>query len=129
MHTVTATETEDNLGARLMACRNKSGMTQNELALAVKSSQAVIQRIKTGKCAHPRNLESLAEVLGVSPAWLMYGTQDIRHELNEEAFAVAKAWSGLSKVQRALFKRRILDHLPQTEVQPASLMACSEANT
>ena len=40
----------------------KKGLTQHELAAHVGTSQAVIQRIETGKCRHPRIIEELGGV-------------------------------------------------------------------
>ena len=53
----------DNLGARLTRSRLRHGWTQHELAHSVGTSQAVVQRIETGKCRHPRNIDRLATFL------------------------------------------------------------------
>jgi len=97
----------DTLGARLTRSRLRRGWTQHELAKHVGTSQAVVQRIETGKCRHPRNIESLADVLDVSPAWLMFGAE-VMDGLEPEAIETAKAWSNLTEPHRTALKEMIL---------------------
>ena len=52
------------LGGRLRMRRKELGWTQTELATAVGTSQAVIQKIENGKSLRPRILEEIAEALG-----------------------------------------------------------------
>lgn len=98
---------QDSLGGRLTRSRLKQGWTQHQLAAVVGTSQAVVQRIETGKCRHPRNIHALAEALEVSPAWLMYGVEAI-DGLEDEAIETAKAWSKLMEPQRTALKEMIL---------------------
>ncbi|MDX1433115.1 MAG: helix-turn-helix transcriptional regulator [Gammaproteobacteria bacterium] len=95
------------LGGRLTASRIDKGLTQHQLADAVGTSQAVIQRIEAGKCSHPRILNELAAALGVSPAWLMYGVNVIE-DLELEAIETARAWSRLMEPQRTALKEMIM---------------------
>ena len=97
----------DSLGARLTRTRIRKGWTQHELARNVGTSQAVVQRIETGKCRHPRNIDRLAKVLEVSPAWLMYGAE-VMDGLDHEAIETAKAWSNLTEPHRSALKEMIL---------------------
>ncbi|MDX1513068.1 MAG: helix-turn-helix transcriptional regulator [Gammaproteobacteria bacterium] len=105
---------ENSLGGRLTRCRLDRGLTQHDLAEAVGTSQAVIQRIETGKCRHPRNIEGIARVLAVSPAWLMYGVQDVQG-LPRDAIETARVWSGLKEPHRSALKDMILKIAAHTE--------------
>ncbi len=96
------------LGGRLTFSRIEKGWTQHQLAAAVGTSQAVIQRIEAGKCNHPRILSELAEALDVSPAWLMFGVKVIEG-LEQEAIETARAWSRLTDPQRSALKQMILN--------------------
>lgn len=97
----------DNLGARLTRSRLRHGWTQHELARHVGTSQAVVQRIETGKCRHPRNIDRIADVLDVSPAWLMYGAE-VMDGLEPEAIETAKAWANLTEPHRSALKEMII---------------------
>lgn len=95
------------LGGRLRMRRKELGWTQTELATAVGTSQAVIQKIENGKSLRPRILEEIAVALGVRPSWLMFGVQEVG-ELDQEALDVARAWSRLQEPQRSAMKEAIL---------------------
>jgi transcriptional regulator with XRE-family HTH domain len=98
---------KETLGGRLTAKRLGKGWTQHELAARVGTSQAVVQRIETGKCRHPRIIHELAQALEVSPAWLMYGNHVIE-DLEEEAIDTARVWSRLAEPHRSALKDMIL---------------------
>ena len=120
------------LGGRLTYSRIEKGWTQHQLAAAVGTSQAVIQRIEAGKCNHPRILSELAEALEVSPAWLMFGVKVIE-DLEQEAIETARAWSQLMEPQRSALKEMILriaesgpDAVPLPEngvIEPSELLS------
>jgi len=120
------------LGGRLTYSRIEKGWTQHQLAAAVGTSQAVIQRIEAGKCNHPRILSELAEALDVSPAWLMFGVNVIEG-LEQEAIETARAWSQLMEPQRTVLKEMILriaesgpDAVPLPEngvIEPSELLS------
>lgn len=97
----------DTLGGRLTRSRLSKGWTQHQLASAAGTSQAVVQRIETGKCRHPRIVRSLASVLSVSPAWLMFGAEVV-DDVEQEAIETARAWSLLPEPHRSALKRMIL---------------------
>jgi len=99
---------EDTLAVRLRRRRKQVGWTQEQLAQRVGTSQAVIQKIENGKSLRPRKIDRIAEALGVSPAWLMFGDNGVA-ALDAEAIEVAKAWSRLSEPDRSAHKRAILD--------------------
>ena len=120
------------LGGRLTYSRIEKGWTQHQLAAAVGTSQAVIQRIEAGKCNHPRILGELADALDVSPAWLMFGVKVIEG-LEQEAIETARAWSRLMEPQRTVLKEMILriaesgpDAVPLPEngvIEPSELLS------
>ena len=95
------------LGGRLREQRKQMGWTQMYLAEKVGTSQAVIQKIENGKSLRPRILEQIADSLGVRPAWLQFGVEEVG-ELNEEAIELARAWSKLDEPHRSAMKDAIL---------------------
>jgi len=109
----------DTLGGRLRFKRKARGWTQQQLADKVGTSQAVIQKIENGKSLRPRNLNSIAMALGVSPAWLMFGKETI-DTLSEEALEVAKAWSRLSEPHRSSLRDAILKAAREENLKRAS---------
>ena len=96
-----------SLGGRLRVRRRELGWTQMYLAEQVGTSQAVIQKIENGKSLRPRILEQIAGALGVRPAWLMFGVEEVG-ELNEEAIELARAWAKLNEPHRSAMKDAIL---------------------
>ncbi len=95
------------LGGRLRRRRKELGWTQVHLAETVGTSQAVIQKIENGKSLRPRILEEIAEALGVRPAWLQFGVEEVGG-LNEEAIELARAWARLDEPHRSAMKEAIL---------------------
>lgn len=108
----------ETLGGRLTDCRLNKGWTQHQLAAVVGTSQAVVQRIETGKCKHPRIINELAEALDVTAAWLMYGVSVI-DGLEEEAIETARAWSKLGEPHRSALREMILRVAAETEDESA----------
>lgn len=66
----------ETLGSRLQHTLNLKGLTQEYVANAVGVSQTAISDIVIGKTKRPRNLLDIANVLGVTPEWLMTGKGD-----------------------------------------------------
>lgn len=62
-----------NIGNRLRRTRKELGLTQDQLAAQCGSKQAVIQKIENGKSLRPRQIEEIAKILNVNPAWLQFG--------------------------------------------------------
>lgn len=63
----------NTIADRLKAAREDAGLTQPELAAKAHVSQGTIGNIETGLRKRPRELLSIAQALGVSPAWLESG--------------------------------------------------------
>lgn len=111
---------EETLGGRLTSVRLARGWTQQRLADAVGTSQAVVQRIETGKCRHPRIIDELAEALDVSPAWLMYGSRVVE-DLEREAIETATAWSRLGEPHRSTLRDMIFRFVREAESERAKV--------
>jgi SOS-response transcriptional repressor LexA len=61
------------IGQRVKARRREKGMTQKDLAAAVRCSQPMIVNIEQGGHAHERLLRDVSDTLGVEPDWLLTG--------------------------------------------------------
>lgn len=61
------------IGTRIRETRKAKGLTQVELAALAGTNQAALQKVENGRSFQPRNIEDLALVLGVNPAWLQWG--------------------------------------------------------
>ncbi len=109
----------ETLGGRLRLKRKEHGWTQQMLADKVGTSQAVIQKIENGKSLRPRNLNNIALALGVSPAWLMFGTETI-DALDNDAIELARAWQKLNEPQRSAFKEAIIKAAKNQTLQRVS---------
>ena len=77
------------------------------------SNQAAIQKIENGRSLRPRNIVKLAQMLQVSPAWLMFGQPSVEEifeeELDAAALEIANAWSTLAEPHRSSIKLAILN--------------------
>jgi len=62
------------LAERIAKRRDELGMSQSALAKKTKVSQQAINKIETGQTRNPRHLDKLATALGVTPQWLLFGT-------------------------------------------------------
>ncbi len=96
----------DSLAARLRDARLGKGWSQEYLASRAETSQAVIQKIENGKSLRPRNIERIADALGMAPAWLMFGVRET-NQLDEDAIQVARAWSQLKEPERSAMRETI----------------------
>ena len=96
------------LASRLRLRRKDKGWTQERLAEKQAPRRQSSKKIENGKSLRPRNVLKLAQALGVSPAWLMFGQKNF-DELADEGIAMATAWSKLHKPHRwSAMKQAIL---------------------
>jgi len=98
--------TLSSLGQRMRHRRLQKGWTQEQLARQAGTNQAVIQKIENGKSLRPRKINEISAVLGVNPAWLMFG-EDPENNLSPDALTVAEEWSQLSEPHRSRIKQEI----------------------
>lgn len=67
------------LGDRVRAARDRKLWTQRELSEATGVTEATISRIENGKYSrrpYRETLETLAQALGVTVPWLVFGERD-----------------------------------------------------
>ncbi len=101
-----------SLGERMRMRRREKGWTQEQLARRAGTNQAVIQKIENGKSLRPRKIDQIAEQLGVSPAWLMFG-DEAAAELSPDTLVVAENWARLPEPHRTRIREEILQLLPR----------------
>lgn len=63
------------LAIRFKNARKQAGLTQQELGDKAGVSQQTIHQIEKGVIEHPRRLNRLSKILGVSAAYLLYGEE------------------------------------------------------
>ena len=102
------------IGLRIKQARlaRKPKMTQQQLADAIKVSRPAVTQWETGetKTLEGENLVRVAQVLGVTTEWLLYGTGPGPGELLQPKTDAAKNdLHGLS--QRALLMAQVFDQL------------------
>ncbi len=95
------------LGQRMRYKRLDNGWTQEQLAAKAGTNQAVIQKIENGKSLRPRKIDQIASVLGVNPAWLMFG-DEADTSLSSDARDLAKAWNKLPEPHRSRILHEIM---------------------
>ncbi len=109
---------KDSLGQRMRLRRQQKGWTQEQLARQAGTNQAVIQKIENGKSLRPRKINEIAEVLGVNPAWLMFG-DEAETSLSHDALTLAEEWSRLTEPHRSRIQQEI-HRLYQRNWEPGS---------
>jgi len=95
------------LGQRMRYKRLDNGWTQEQLAAKAGTNQAVIQKIENGKSLRPRKIDQIAAVLGVNPAWLMFG-DEADSSLSSDARDLANAWTKLPEPHRSRILNEIM---------------------
>ncbi|MFC1721200.1 helix-turn-helix domain-containing protein [Patescibacteria group bacterium] len=96
-----------SLGERLRCRRREKSWTQEHLAALAGTNQAVIQKIENGRSLRPRRINEIAEALGVSPAWLMFGSVS-DDTLDNDARSVGETWSKLPEPLRSRIRAEII---------------------
>jgi transcriptional regulator with XRE-family HTH domain len=105
------------IAGRFRLARQAKHWTQEELARRAHTTQAQIQKIENGKSLRPRNIECIADLLGVNLAWLMFG--ESRSEVDDEGMQIADMWSQLEEPDRSFIRRLISRrvHKPKEETR------------
>ncbi|MCP3870998.1 MAG: helix-turn-helix transcriptional regulator [Gammaproteobacteria bacterium] len=96
------------LGQRMRYMRLEKSWTQEQLAAKAGTNQAVIQKIENGKSLRPRKIDTIAAVLEVSPAWLMFGDESAS-PLPVDAQDLADAWNKLPEPHKSRIRQEILN--------------------
>ena len=61
------------IGTRLREARKAKGITQAELAESTGTIPAAIEKLENSEVLSPYMIVEMATVLGVTPAWLLWG--------------------------------------------------------
>jgi transcriptional regulator with XRE-family HTH domain len=96
------------LGQRMRHKRLEKSWTQEQLAAQAGTNQAVIQKIENGKSLRPRKIDRIAMVLGVNPAWLMFG-DEVASTLPMDARTIAEVWNKLPEPHKSRIRQEILN--------------------
>jgi transcriptional regulator with XRE-family HTH domain len=70
----------ESVGRRIEDTRRRQLMTQANLAEKAKVSLITVTRLENDESPNPRmsTVKALAEALGVDPAWLLFGVEDLK---------------------------------------------------
>lgn len=96
------------LAERLRYARDKKGLTQDELAKLVGTTQQNIQNIEAGLVKRPRKIDAIGKAVEASPAWLQFGVEAI-DKLNSEAIMLAQSWMELDEPQKSALRNAIME--------------------
>ena len=83
---------DETVGTRLRWARERSGMSQTDVAMRAGLHVRTIYNIESGQKPRSRltTLFRLAEAVGVNPYWLMSGEGDV--ETGENSTPVPESW-------------------------------------
>ena len=94
------------VGQRIVDARKELGLNQEELAELAGVSQRSMQAYETGEVIPYRKMREIAQVLQVSPTWILHGEEE---ETDGEVVELRKQIENLSKLIRTMSKK--LDRL------------------
>lgn len=99
----------ETLGERLRWARERKSWTQEELAEKSAVSRDVIAQTEVNRTKQPKEIIKLCDALDVSPAWLVFGIEDI-DALSKEAIELAIEWSRMADddAQKEALRQAIL---------------------
>lgn len=89
-----------NFSQRLKAARHHAGLTQRQLAAAVRVTQPVISQIENGASLKSVHTSKIAATCGVNHLWLAEGIGDMLEESNEPFYEAGKP---SNRLQPALY--------------------------
>ena len=61
------------IGTRLREAREAQGLSTENLAKSSGTNPAALEKLENGEIMSPLTIVDLAGILGVTPAWLMWG--------------------------------------------------------
>ncbi len=115
------------LGARLRHMRLKSKLTQDALAAAADTNQAVIQKIENGRSLRPRKHLEISHAVGANPAWLMFG-DEYAPQLSDEAIHIAKCWDAMTEKERSVLLPFFTSNVNRAKRSPSNHAEKRSAN-
>ncbi|GGA80657.1 transcriptional regulator [Neiella marina] len=80
--------------------REELGLTQRELGMRAGTSQVSVLKIERGQTTRPRSLLEFAQVLQVSPNWLLYGDEEA-NAANADFAGHISAWDKATPVDQS----------------------------
>ncbi len=89
----------EDLAARIKWARKLKGWSQSNLADRIGVDQTTISQMEDGKINHPRNIVRLGKELGVSPAWLQFGTPEI-DKLSKRSISFALEFENIPETDK-----------------------------
>ena len=92
------------VGDRIVRARREQNMKQVELAELVKVSQRSMQAYENGEVIPYRKMKELAEVLGVSTAWILHG-EDAAGDEAVRLLSIERQLEELTQVVRTLTRK------------------------
>lgn len=93
--------TFETIGERVLWLRRRRKLTQEQLGEACGQSREWVAKIERGNTRMPRKIKELANALGVSPAWLQFGIEEIDN-LSKEILEAAIDLEKLPEDKRKL---------------------------
>ena len=87
------------IAERAKWARSQAHLTQDQVAKKCGKSRDWVSKIERGGTKMPRDIADLANALDVSPAWLMFGVEEI-DALTEDSIRIALAWNALPVAQK-----------------------------
>jgi transcriptional regulator with XRE-family HTH domain len=111
----------NNLGERIKELRRQKNYSQSELADKVGISYAQIGRYETKGAQPPaETLKKIADALGVSPDFLIYGSSDekVKTKLTDaDLINQFKAIEGMDEEDKAVIKKLIDAFITKKQIQ------------
>ena len=90
------------VGQRIVDARKELGLNQEELAELAGVSQRSMQAYETGEVIPYRKMREIAQVLQVSPTWILHGEEE---EADGEVLELKRQIENLSKLIRTMSKK------------------------
>lgn len=90
------------VGERIVSARKEMGLTQEELAELAGVSQRSMQAYETGEVIPYRKMREIANVLNVTPSWILHGEDE---SSDSEIEALNRKIDDLTKLVRSLSRK------------------------
>ena len=124
-------DAKDTLGARIRLLRQRRGMTQNELGLAMGVSRSLVALWETNRSSEAHNLPQLAAALGVPQEFFINGMirSGATMTLSSDECALLAMYRNCSETHRLALLRRAgqLEKQAQQKSVLGSVASAAEA--